>query len=268
MAMAGDPIRFLFLFLCTCLFLAGAAGGTSNGYTVAPFVPETGPHTPVDMAPVDLWELPPGVLLIFIMLPVAAVIGFPAELYFLIKLYACLGYRKIERKTILENAARNHIFSTIRDHPGISIIMLARMTGVNRGTLRYHLRILRFTGKITVLDSGKRHRFFENSGKYSDTEKILLKYLRNETESRIFRALLEMPSLSRTDLSTMLGVAPSTVSWRMNRLKDVHLISSYGNGRFLRYEITSHVRQYVEKYLATPVDTVSSAGPGQVSESA
>lgn len=263
--MKGSP-RIILLVIFTGLFLSYGACGAPNGYSMMPS--DTGAYLPVNQVMVDFWDLPPGIMILFMVLLVFAIIGFPLEIYLLVKFYAYFGYRKIARKTILQNTIRNQIFTAIRDHPGINHTMLLRITGVNRGTLRYHLRILKLTGKITIFATGDHPRYFENSGKYSDGEKTLLKYLMNKTDDRIFRALLDSPDLTRVDLEAILGVRPSTISWRMNRLIKKQLISTHTRDKTLHYEISPGVRQYVEKYLATPIPAAPPVVPGQVSGSA
>lgn len=260
--------RSLLLSLCTCFFLAAGACAAMNGYTVEPVTPGMDTGTPFDAIPTMFWNLPPGIMLSVLAFPTSAIVGFPLELYLLLKLYACMGYRKITKKTILHNEIRSSIYSCIQENPGINHHMLGRMTGVNRGTLRYHLITLKLAGKISILASGNNPRYFENSGVYSPAEKTVLKYLRNDMDNKIFRALMETPALTRYELGEILGVSHSTVSWRMNRLIDEKLICTYKCGRNVHYGVTPDARQYLEKYLVMARETLSPAIPGQVSESA
>ena len=239
----------LIISLCSCtLFVAGACA-IPNGYAVDPVTPDMDMGAPLGTVPADFWDLPPGIMLLSLLVSLSTMLGFPVELFFGMKFYAWLGYRKITQSTIFNNATRSRIYSCIRDNPGIFSTALVRMTDVKRGTLRYHLTILKLTGKITVLDSSGNARYFENSGIYSQSEKAVLKYVRNSTDCRIFRLLMENPGLSRNDLGNLLGLSASTISWRMNRLSGDNLIRVQKSGKNVRYGIKPEVQEYLEKYL-------------------
>lgn len=239
----------LILFLYSWSVLIAGACATLNGYTVEPVTPDMDTGTPLETVSVDFQDLPPGIMLVSLAVSVSSIIGFPVELFFFIKLYLYLGYRKVTQSTILQNAVRSRIYSCIRDNPGIFFNALGRMTNVKRGSLRYHLIILKLMGRITVLNSAGNPRYFENSGIYSETEKNLLKFIRNDTDCRIFRLLLENSEVTRKELGEHLGLSVSTVSWRMKRLSEDNLIRIQKVGKNVRYGINPDIRKYLEKYL-------------------
>jgi predicted transcriptional regulator len=248
----------LILFLCSLSLVPSGSCDFHPGYTVEPVTPDMDIGTPLETVPVDFWDLPPGMILLTLALSVSSFIGFPVELFFFIKLYALLGYRKIAQGTILYNEARNRIYSCIRDNPGIYYNALVRMTGIKRGTLRYHLIMLKMAEKITVLDSPGNPRYFENSGIYSEPEKTVLKYLRNKTDGRILRLLMENSEVTRNEIGNDLGLSASTVSWRMKRLGDEKLIWIQKAGKNIRYGIHPDARQYLEKYIYLNKDAIPS----------
>ncbi|WP_225353806.1 winged helix-turn-helix transcriptional regulator [Methanolacinia petrolearia] len=212
--------------------------------------------TPLDTVLINFWDLPPGAMLIALALSVSSFLGFPVELFFYIKLYMILGYRKISRNTVLTNETRNQIYSCIKENPGIIFNDLVRRSGINRGNVSYHINILKYTGKVNVLDSSGNPRYFENSGVYSKSEKLVLKYLRNDKDCRILKLLLEKPELTRNDIGDYIGLTPSTVSWRMKRLGDEEIIRIQKNGKNVRYEINPEIQQYLGKYLVNEQDKI------------
>jgi predicted transcriptional regulator len=244
------------------------ASATLNGYTVEPVTPDMDTGTPLETVPVDFWNLPPGIMLLSLALSVSSFIGSPVELFLFIKLYAYLGYRKVAQSTVFHNDARSRIYSCIRDNPGIFFNELVRITDVNRGNLSYHLAILKLMRRITVLESSGNPRYFENSGMYTGPEKTVLKYIRNHTDCRIFRLLLEKPELTRKELGKYLGLSLSTVSWRMKRLCDEKIIWIQKTGKNVRYGINPEVRQYLEKYLILNKDTIPTISLERISDSA
>lgn len=222
-----------------------------NGYVVEPVPPGTDPASlgePVEMEEVEFWDLPPKIMLMSI-IPVIPFIAFPAELIFAASICLFFGFRIIARQNIFDSAVRNQIYTCIRNNPGISFMAIARDTEIKPGTLRYHLALLRMTGKITLLESYGHIRYFENSGKYPEVEQKILKYLKKPTERTIFGLILKNPGVSRKDLEEQLGISGSTVTWHMNRLAEDGLITVDKVGKSSRYVIEPEALQYVRKYM-------------------
>jgi predicted transcriptional regulator len=121
--------------------------------------------------------------------------------------------------------------------------------------------------KITALESFGNPGYFENSGMYTEVEKILLKYIRNDKDCRIFRLLMEEPNLNRNSLGKYLGISPSTVSWHIKRLCGENLIFIRKAGRNVFYEINPEIHQYLEKYIVQEKGEVFSKPSEQISES-
>jgi predicted transcriptional regulator len=247
----------LILILCSLSLVPAGTCEFLNGYTVEPVTPDMDTGTPLETVPVDFWQLPPGIILLSLAFSISSFIGFPVELFLFIKLYAYLGCRKVAKTVVLNNETRNLAYHCIQDNPGIYFNALVRKTSIKPGTLRYHLIILKLTEKIAVLDSSGNLRYYENSGMYSGPEKTVLKYIRNETDCRIFRLLLEKTDLTRNDLGEHLGLSVSTISWRMKRLNDEKIIWIKKAGKNVRYEINPEMRQYLEKYLIMSKDAVT-----------
>lgn len=250
------PAAGVVIFICFWLSVPAAALNP-GGYTVEPVTPGMDTGTPLGTTEVSFWELPLQVIILSLAFSLSPVIGDFIELLLFTKLTVYLGYRKVTQNSIFDNATRSRIYTYIQDNPGIFFNSLVRRTGIKRGTLRYHLLILKMNGKISVLESAGNPRYFENSGRYSDTEKNVLKYIRNDTDCRIFRLLLENPALTRNDLGNGLGLSLSTVSWRMNRLHDAGIVVTQKSGKNVRYHIDSNVRHYLEKYLVPDPETIS-----------
>jgi predicted transcriptional regulator len=239
-----------------------------NGYTVEPVTPGMDTGTPLETVPVDFWDLPPGIILLSLALSVSSVIGFPVELFFIIKLYAYFGFRKVTRRIVLSNDTRNFAYQLIQDNPGIYFNSLVRKSKLPQGTLRYHLIILRTMGKITIMDPNGNARYFENSWEFSEMEKIVLKYIQNDTDNRILSSLLKNPDANRNHLIDKIGISGPLVSWYIRRLRNDGIITTQKTGKYVHYEITPDARQYLEKYLVLNREPVQSISADQISESA
>jgi predicted transcriptional regulator len=243
----GYFITAVFLLLGFSFIISASAD--SGGYTVEPATPDmiTGP--PVELVPVQLWELPPRVLAIYAALAISPLLLFPVELLFFIKLFAYFGFRKVANKNVLENPSRNEVFHFIRETPGANFAEISLGTGVSRNSLRYHLAILKLTNKVTILGTSRNKRYFENSGRYPAMEQKVLKFLHNTPTRTLLQLLRKNPDLTRIQMEAALGISGAGVNWHMNRLSDEGLLVIKKVGRHARYEINYEIIPYLEKYL-------------------
>jgi len=223
--------------------------------------------TPLETVPVDFWDLPPGIILLSLALSVSSVIGFPVELFFIMKLYVYFGFRKVTRRIVLSNDTRNFAYQLIQDNPGIYFNSLVRKSKLPPGTLRYHLIMLRTMGKITVMDPNGNARYFENSWEFSEMEKIVLMYIQNDVDNQILSSLLKNPDANRNDLIETIGISGPLVSWYIRRLRNDGIITTQKTGKFVHYEITPEARHYLEKYFVLNRESIQSISANQISES-
>jgi predicted transcriptional regulator len=244
--------RFLFFFIllsfCSPL-VAHASAENLGGYTVSPVPQGMDPGTPFETKEASFWELPIQVILLSLALSISPLLELITQLVLFTKFYLYLGYRKLAGKTLFHNNTREQIYQCIQENPGIFFNAIIRKTGVKPGTLRYHLIILRTNTKISILESEGNARYFENSGRYSDREMIVLKFIQNSTDRRILLSLMNDPELNRKELGNELGISGLMVTWYMKRLSDAGIISLEKSGKNARYEITPDARNYLEKYL-------------------
>ena len=241
--------RVLFAAILLIFFLAFTvpAGALPQEYTVEPAFGAIG-MTGADVAPITFWDLTLREMVIIGALAISPALVFPVEIFFALKLLSCFGFRRIARSNILASTIRNTLYSLIRSRPGISFVELLQETEISRGTLTYHLTLMRISGKIVPLADHGITGYFENSGKYDQNEQKVLKYLRQDTDRQILFALAHRPLMSRRDFENVLGVSGPTISWHMKRLIDDGLLSIRKDGRFSRYDLSERTRSCLEKY--------------------
>lgn len=157
--------------------------------------------------------------------------------------YAVGGYRRISSRNLLEHKSRQLIYEKIIATPGVDLKTLTAMTGMNENTLRYHLERMNEGGKIQNTITGGVSHYFENHGKYSSEEQVLMARLLNAGSNRILEIILHHPGLTRGDLAEILGVAGPTVTRSVQALIGDGLIRMERDGRFTRY--------YPEKVITT-----------------
>ncbi len=252
----------LFIALCFCLYSIPGVSANLAGYTVEPVPPGMEPGTPLETVQVTVWDLTPRDIMTILALSLSPVFLVPVELFFFLKLFSYLGYRKIVTTNALDNDVREFIYTCIRKNPGIQFNALTRETQIKPGTMKYHLAILKLTNKVVLLDSCGRARYFENSGKYSPVEQKVLKLLRSDTERAIFELLIHNPDMSRKDLEQRLHISGSAISWHIRRLSAENILVARKIGRDARYELNPEARQYIEKYLSpAPENSADSHTP-------
>jgi predicted transcriptional regulator len=133
---------------------------------------------------------------------------------------------------------------------------------ISRGALDYHLRLLKFQGKITVFRTHGGTSFFVNTPFYDDLDRKVLASLRNDTEKTILKTLVDRDDLSRQDLEKLLAVSGPSVTWYMKRLADEGILCVRKEGRYARYMLTEKTQHCIRKFLdQSPAVHLSPVGP-------
>ncbi|MGB9175752.1 MAG: winged helix-turn-helix transcriptional regulator [Methanoregula sp.] len=151
------------------------------------------------------------------------------------------GYRHLSGKNILEHEKRLRIYSTILMNPGIDVPALASLTGINLHTLRYHISYLVRMQKITSIEQGGGHHFFENHGRYDHADQQQILFHQYPTTNSIITLVEENPGVTRGEIADRLGLAgPSVTRW-MQRLIAEGMVTEVHEGRFVRYYSTPNL---------------------------
>jgi predicted transcriptional regulator len=226
----------------------------------AKIIVEPGPaELPTDGINVDdeffmpLWSYPPMELLTILLLLHCPLLAMPFELVYSTGVTAYLGYRS--SRSLLDNKKRSRIYACIRDHPGIAPAEIARITRINRGTIRYHLSRLREAGLVSILHRDSRVGYFRN-GDYDTAEKVVCLHLQNGTRRQIFALLLEKPGITQSEIADIIAISCSTAAWHMRRLAADGLVETNRDGRTVRYALTSEALASSGALEGTVGDTV------------
>ena len=194
----------LLIFLTLALLLLWSPAAATIIVEPAP------PELPTDGINVDderfvpLWHYPPLDLLTIILLIHCPLLAMPFEVICSAGILVFLGYRTSRHP--LDHKKRSRIYGCIRDRPGITAAEIARATGINRGTTRYHLSRLREAGLVSAVNRGGRVGYFQSG--YDATSKTICCHLRNNTRREILALLLDAPGISRP-----------AAAWHLQRLE-------------------------------------------------
>ena len=167
--------------------------------------------------------------------------------YILLKLvFAILGFRIVDHSNVVGVLKRKHIYAFIKASPGTCISELANNMGLNRGTLRHHLKILEADNMVEAHSDHGKVRYFQNNSTYEEKEKLVISALQNEMTRRIISKILDEECNTNRDLAQTTGISKGTVTWHIKQLKELDLIEENQVGRSTMYNINPAYRDTIE----------------------
>lgn len=168
-----------------------------------------------------------------------AAVGVAAAVYYWPFLKYVAGtflYARLPRDKILDHRGRGMVYDMVRAEPGVSTHRLAESVEFGWSTLMYHLRVLERTEKIVSVRDGRYKRFFDReSGKFANGRKFVVAVLKNEATYSIAQHILARPGITQKELSGLLGLAPSSIHWHVERLASAGLLEKRRDGHNIRY---------------------------------
>ena len=220
------------ILLLFSLILFGSSA-VSDGYIIV----ESGYDHPIpegaerhDPEPISFWQLPLWIMILHITcMPVETLVSLKALTY--------LGCKRISGSNVLDHEIRLKIYDYIRKHPCVHYSDIANETGINRGTLRYHLAILKMQKVIVPYKSRGKIHYFLNESTYGEKEKAVLAALKNEKHRRIISEILNRGQITHEKLAEKIGVSAPTINWHIRHLKEQGIVRADTNGRYTAYSI-------------------------------
>lgn len=205
----------------------------------------------VEPIPISFWELPLSILLLECLLFISQIAGGLASALSSMKMFLSIGYQRILKKGIDRNEQRTRIHDFIWENPGGSLSEIVQGIAVNRGTLTYHLEVLRLAGKIKTCTCRGHTCYFQAKTAMHETDRMVHIHLRNRTERDIFRILIRFPAATRTELADALGISGPSVSWHMRRLEEDGILAIEAAGRLVHYRLAPRIQEMIRDSLGT-----------------
>jgi DNA-binding MarR family transcriptional regulator len=150
---------------------------------------------------------------------------------------------------------RRLLFSVIAEIPGITPVEIVERTGLNEGTVRYHLDLMERKGDITVRVSGKRKECFPSevrrkAGMEGPARCSIAK-------RRVLDMIRSMPHCTRTDLMGRVNASGPELNRILRAIERKGLIvrevrdgderfSAVGEKRFLDEMMLELIDRYLE----------------------
>ncbi len=200
-----------------------------------------------DGTPIPFWLFPPRVILLHTMYTISPSLApFTEALIFLLfGVWIYFGIRTVRKPDVLKHPGRAALLSLIGEDPGLSFADLVRVSGMNRGTLSYHLGKLAWAGRITRRRIGGITRYYENHDRYGEREQHVLARMKGKTESEIVTLVLEEPGIGRAGLADKTGLTGPAITWHMNRLRQDDIVVRKRNGRKTEYYINPEIMPFL-----------------------
>jgi predicted transcriptional regulator len=169
---------------------------------------------------------------------------YPKKLVFTIA-----GYRIVNSRNVLDNPYRFKVYTYIKTRPGAYIGEIVEKLGLDRETIKYHIKTLEAQNKIEAYRDGGKTRLFENNFTYNEDEMKVISALQNATNQKIILGILTCKCDTNIALAHELRVSKATISWYIKNLREIGLITETKEGRKTMYRINDVYKRLVEKYI-------------------
>jgi predicted transcriptional regulator len=235
------------LVICLLLFLLIATVG-AIGYIVGP---ASGDHV---RALIDgWWEIKLEAIEIlywqFLFSLSTMQVSAAFEMLFSTKLFFVIaGCLIIDPENVLNNPSRFRIYTYIKNKPGAYISEIVEKAGLDRGAVKYHLKVLTTQNKIESYKEGGKVRYFECNSIYNEKEIKVISALQNLMNQKIISKIINDKCNTNVVLAREIGVSKATISWYMKNLREIGLIKETKKGRRTIYRINRSYRLLIEKY--------------------
>lgn len=194
--------------------LLGTSGATPSQYTASDDI-----STP----PAAVWQAPPPEATAGISF-VAVLIGAAYWLWPSIKTFPLLGgFSRVRSDQMLQNPMRAQMYETIKQQPGIHYQGLIREVGKGGSVVDHHLRKLQQGGYVSI-QKGAGFTCIFPEGVVDHRIMAAVPAVKTEGASKVLREVLAHPGGSVADVARALGLAKSTVSYHVTRLRKAHLL--------------------------------------------
>lgn len=149
-------------------------------------------------------------------------------------------FTRLARHKMESHPARARVMEVVRRTPGATTADLQELTGLNLGTLLYHLRAL---GRAGLVRSSRaaRQRYW-SAAESPPPNARLLAVAHDPVRQALLHIIAVTPGLSLQELARKTGKAPATIHHHLARLAASGLVGSRREGSRVRYEVLAGAR--------------------------
>ena len=166
-----------------------------------------------------------------------------------------------KEKKVLELDARREIYNIVKKFAGIHFREIERKSNLASGTVKYNLSCLARHGLVKERKEGNTLRYFPKEFK-PDNNRVMA-FLRQRSIRSILLFILANPDCNHEQIVEAVNLSPSTVSWHLKKLQENGIIGFIKKGTKTFYkilidknEIVSLLITYKESFFDSVVDNI------------
>ena len=145
---------------------------------------------------------------------------------------------------------RKKIFGLIAENPGLSLTKIAETLGMGISLARYHLNYLEKNENIIAIKEEGYKRYYIKSSEMAISERKLLSLLRQELPLKIVYLLIENKTMQHKQLLENFDIAPSTLTYHLNKLlrDGVIELQTYGKEKGYAVKNKKAIIEFLRRY--------------------
>jgi len=196
----------------------------------------------------ELQPIPVWFAMILAVFPQMAVINLESFIIFKSSVY--IGYIKIKQARSRSRGKKEAIYDLIKMDPGMHFRQLQRKTGLKKGTFEYHIKNMEQEGLVNaVTDKGKVH-YFVNDAMYSREEMEVISVMHNASLKSILLEAYTKSLITNAEIADDLGLSKSSVSEKLNYLKEIGILNAKKDGWYTFYKISKEHADTIQNYFS------------------
>nr|WP_321417486.1 winged helix-turn-helix transcriptional regulator [uncultured Methanomethylovorans sp.] len=136
-----------------------------------------------------------------------------------------------------DNENRLKILQFIESNPGITVNNVKTDLSLKRGTFRYHINVLKETGKILLLKNGNYVSLFKKDQDVLNNlySRNIEPYLQGLTCKKICWLIYENPGITNKEISEELCLTKSAITSHIQKLDENGYLIIEPNGKYKNY---------------------------------
>lgn len=143
------------------------------------------------------------------------------------RLFVLFRYSRYDDSDPLAHEARASVFEVVEASPGVYLSKVSEETGLALSTVRHHLRVLDRENLVMGVKVRGKRRFYPA---YSEQVELTAA-LNDEATASVLDALARLGPSSVSELATVIGRDPSTVTHHLQRLAEDDIVVREREGR-------------------------------------
>ncbi|MBU3968252.1 MAG: winged helix-turn-helix transcriptional regulator [Euryarchaeota archaeon] len=160
------------------------------------------------------------------------------------------GYKRINRSNVFENMNREKLYGFIKFSPGSYFSEIIKATGLNKGTVEHHLKMMKTEEMIAAYKTNGKLRYFLNHSTYKKEEQTVISALKNDVHRKIILEIFNNRSINHKTLAEKIGVSAPTITQHIKHLKEKGIVKTETKGWYTTYSIDSNYFDSLQKYMS------------------